>query len=158
MELINVGAINLVIPGNFPISCIPIYLTAFHNDHPALYDENKCLRCFNDFTMYHNRQLQLAIQELKKEFPQVLIIYADYYKTLMRIINHALAKGKCKIGGAYNFNPFSMCGICSMQGVPVCPNLKKYIHWDSIHLTQEAHRQMAIWLIFNIAKQWKCLV
>ncbi|XP_058096253.1 GDSL esterase/lipase At1g28650-like [Magnolia sinica] len=162
-QLIDAGAVHLVIPGNFPIGCIPIYLTIFHSDDPSSYDENNCLRYFNDFAMSHNRQLQQAIQELKEEFPHVLIAYADYYNTLMGIIKDAsdkgfesdsLLKACCGIGGAYNFNLVSMCG---MQGVPVCPNPEKYIHWDGVHLTQEAYGQMASSLISSVAGQWKCL-
>ncbi|CAA3010976.1 Hypothetical predicted protein [Olea europaea subsp. europaea] len=54
----NFGDIRVVVPGNFPIGCLPIYLTGLNN-----------------FSKYHNEHLIQAIEELKIEHPNTTIIY-----------------------------------------------------------------------------------
>ena len=50
----------------------------------------------------------------------------------------------CGIGeNEYNFNKNRMCGS---DGVPACPDPKKHVSWDGIHLTEHAHQLMANWL------------
>ncbi|KAE9458965.1 hypothetical protein C3L33_09128, partial [Rhododendron williamsianum] len=49
-------------------------------------------------------------------------------------------KSCCGIGGPYDFTLTLLCGF---PGVPVCSQPNRYIHWDGIHLTQEAYRLMA---------------
>ncbi|KAJ4951980.1 hypothetical protein NE237_028812 [Protea cynaroides] len=46
-EVIKLGATRVVVPGNFPIECIPIYLTAFKSNDMASYDELECLKGLN---------------------------------------------------------------------------------------------------------------
>ncbi|KAL5986173.1 hypothetical protein ACLOJK_028167 [Asimina triloba] len=130
-QLIEIGAVHLVIPGNFPIGCIPVYLTTFQSKDPASYDENKCLKDFNEFAMLHNDHLQVAIKELREEFPNALIAYADYYNALLEIITHAEEKG-----------------------VRTCSNPERYVNWDGVHMTQAAHEHMATQVIFKLAREW----
>ncbi|VVB15139.1 unnamed protein product [Arabis nemorensis] len=78
-EVIRAGAVNL--PGNFPVGCFPIYLTSFPVKDPKAYDEKGCLKHLNEFAMDHNNQLQEAIASLRKEFPNGVIVYGDYYNT-----------------------------------------------------------------------------
>lgn len=73
---------------------MPSFLTMFRSNNPAAYDENKCLKDFNNFSKYHNEQLQSAIEELKQEFPRARIQYADYYNMLMEIIVNSTSLGK----------------------------------------------------------------
>ncbi|KAL5973190.1 hypothetical protein ACLOJK_037217 [Asimina triloba] len=147
-QLIKAGAVHLVIPGNFPIGCIPVYLTAFQSNDSATYDENRCLKQFNEFAMLHNSYIQEAIEELREEFSFVRIAYADYYNALLKIITHAeengfekngTMKACCGSGGDYNFNVMKMCGA---PGVTACSNPQSHINWDGIHMTQAAHERM----------------
>ncbi|CAD5330752.1 unnamed protein product [Arabidopsis thaliana] len=78
-EVIRAGAVNVVVPGNFPVGCFPIYLTSFPVKDTKDYDDNGCLTHLNEFAMDHNNQLQEAIASLRKEFPDVAIVYGDYY-------------------------------------------------------------------------------
>ena len=78
-KVISHGAVRIIVPGNFPIGCLPIYLTAFSTNVTQAYDEHHCLRRLNDFAKYHNNHLQEAIEELRKEFSHVNIVYGDYY-------------------------------------------------------------------------------
>lgn len=72
---------------------MPSYLTMFRSNNPAAYDENKCLKDFNNFSKHHNEHLQGAIEELRQEFPHARILYADYYNMLMEIIVHSTSLG-----------------------------------------------------------------
>ncbi|KAG6479227.1 hypothetical protein ZIOFF_062689 [Zingiber officinale] len=169
-EVIDAGAVQLVIPGNFPIGCMPSYLTMFYSSNPSDYDDNNCLKDYNSFAMYHNQQLQAATEKLRQSYPKVTLMYADYYQAFMYLLNNAAKLGFdkdsvheacCGAGGTYNFDIKLMCGL---PGTSTCSDPTKYISWDGIHLTQEAYKTMAQALIMqgfafpnhNIHNQWKC--
>lgn len=77
--VIEEGAKDVVVPGNFPIGCSASYLTLFKTPNKTAYDENGCLKGYNAFSMYHNAELKLALEKLRQKYPQTRIIYADYY-------------------------------------------------------------------------------
>ncbi|KAL0443265.1 UNVERIFIED_CONTAM: GDSL esterase/lipase [Sesamum latifolium] len=66
-KVIEVGGKRVVIPGNFPIGCLPIYKTAFQTNNSAAYDKNRCLNHLNEFAKYHNQELQKAIHTQTRE-------------------------------------------------------------------------------------------
>ncbi|GAY57458.1 hypothetical protein CUMW_179580 [Citrus unshiu] len=74
-RVIDFGAVRVVVPGNFPVGCFPIYLTQFRTNDSAAYDQFHCLKGLNNLSFHHNELLQQAIQELKNEHPNVAIIY-----------------------------------------------------------------------------------
>ncbi|CAO2823955.1 unnamed protein product [Amaranthus hypochondriacus] len=155
-EVIWLGATNIVVPGNFPIGCVPIYLVRFETNDKSKYDELQCLKDYNDFSKYHNELLITAIQELQQEHPNVAIVYGDYYYALTWVIKHAprlgferggSTKACCAIGNnPYNYDLRKSCGS---PGVPICKDPSKRISWDGIHMTQEGNKNVAIWLLKN---------
>jgi len=70
-----------------------VYLAEFKTDDTKMYDELGCLRSWNEFAMFHNDQLQTAIQDLQEQHPDVAIVYADYYTALASILSHATSLG-----------------------------------------------------------------
>ncbi|XAR69532.1 Chlorogenate--glucarate O-hydroxycinnamoyltransferase [Bertholletia excelsa] len=161
-RVIELGAARVIVPGNFPIGCFPIYLTGFKTDNSAAYDDKRCLKEFNDFSAYHNAHLQQAIEGLKTEYPNVAIAYGDYYNAFQWLFLHApylgfdgmsTQKACCGYGGEYNFNLTNSCGA---SGVPVCPNPDRRISWDGVHPTQQAYKIMAGWLIRDVLHQLHC--
>lgn len=158
-DVIRAGAVNVVIPGNFPVGCFPIYLTSFPVKDPKAYDDKGCLKHLNEFAMDHNNQLQEAIASLRKEFPDVVIVYGDYYNAFQSVLGGAgfdksvALKSCCGIGGAYNYDMKRQCGAA---GVPICPNPDKFVSWDGVHLTQRAYRFMSKFLNNNILSHIKC--
>ncbi|EFH49386.1 GDSL-motif lipase/hydrolase family protein, partial [Arabidopsis lyrata subsp. lyrata] len=158
-EVIRAGAVNVVVPGNFPVGCFPIYLTSFPVKDPKAYDDKGCLKHLNEFAMDHNNQLQGAIASLRKEFPGVAIVYGDYYNAFQYVLRSerfdksVALKSCCGIGGAYNYDGKRPCGAA---GVPVCQNPNKFISWDGVHLTQKAYRFMSNFLNYQILSQIKC--
>ncbi|PIA61979.1 hypothetical protein AQUCO_00200163v1 [Aquilegia coerulea] len=156
-KLINLGAKRLVIPGNFPIGCFPIYLTAFKTNDTSAYDDKNCLKDLNAFALYQNQYLQRAIQQLRIEHPGVVILYADYYTAFQSVFRRAsqlgfdeasTQKACCGSGGDYNFSLQKMCG---MPGVSACSNPDQHISWDGIHPTQATYQQMAESLITGLS-------
>ncbi|KAJ8427641.1 hypothetical protein Cgig2_023350 [Carnegiea gigantea] len=154
-ELIDVGARRIIVPGNFPVGCMTVYLAKFKTDDTKMYDELNCLRRWNEFAMFQNDQLQTAIQDLQERLPDVAIVYADYYTALTSILSRAtslgfeedgLQKACCGTGNndQYNFDSSKMCGY---HGVSVCPDPNKRVSWDGIHLTQHAYQLVADWLL-----------
>ncbi|KAK9292285.1 hypothetical protein L1049_020249 [Liquidambar formosana] len=161
-RVIGYGAVRVVVPGNFPIGCLPIYLTGFQTNNSAAYDELHCLNGLNDLARYHNDHLQKAIEELRQENPNALIVYGDYYNAFLWLVRNApflgfdaasVQKACCGTGGDYNFSLAKMCGA---PGVPVCPNPYNRVSWDGIHLTQTAYKFMTGWLIHDILPKFQC--
>ncbi|KAE8679314.1 Guanosine-3',5'-bis(Diphosphate) 3'-pyrophosphohydrolase isoform 1 [Hibiscus syriacus] len=161
-RVIGYGAKRLVVPGNFPIGCFPVYLSLFQTNDASAYDELHCLKELNQFSVYHNDLLQKAIDELKEEHHDVIIVYGDYYNAFVWLFTKAnmlgfdptsLQKACCGLGGDYNFDLSSLCGD---PEVTVCENPDERLSWDGIHLTQRAYELMATWLIHDIYPKLQC--
>ncbi|XP_050273936.1 GDSL esterase/lipase At5g03980-like isoform X2 [Quercus robur] len=161
-RVIGYGAVRVVVPGNFPIGCLPIYLTILHTNNSAHYDEFHCLKGLNTLSTYHNDQLKQAIGDLIKENPNAVIVYGDYYNAFQSVYHNAahlgfdaasVQKSCCGVGGAYDFTLENMCGG---PDVPVCPNPDERISWDGIHMTQKAYQNMANWIINDILSKLNC--
>ncbi|XP_074280782.1 GDSL esterase/lipase At5g03980-like isoform X2 [Silene latifolia] len=156
-EIINLGATRIVVPGNFPVGCMTVFLAIFKSNDATMYDDHKCLKYLNKFAKYHNNQLQKAIRGLEKDYPNATIVYADYYTAFTEALQHppyhgfersVIHRACCGEGdNEYNFNFGRLCGN---KGVPACENPQHHISWDGIHLTQHAYRVMANWLMRNI--------
>ncbi|XP_022952109.1 acetylajmalan esterase-like [Cucurbita moschata] len=162
-RVINYGAFQVIVPGNFPIGCLPIFLAGFQTDDATAYDELHCLKDLNNLAIYHNTHLNDAIKSFRKENPNVNIVYGDYYNALLWVLREAsslgfdetsLHKPCCGMDGDYEFNLMQMCGA---PGVPVCGNPGERISWDGFHLTQNAYRLVTYWLILNILPRLYCI-
>ncbi|KAF8693707.1 hypothetical protein HU200_039124 [Digitaria exilis] len=148
-ELLDMGATRLVIPGNFPLGCVPSYMSAVNETDPALHDANGCLAPLNLFAQMHNVLLQQGIRELRRSYPSATVAYADYFYAYVRMLRDAgeagfdegaLFKACCGAGSAaYNFDMDRMCGA---PGTTVCAKPDERISWDGVHLTQHAYRVM----------------
>ncbi|CAL1407496.1 unnamed protein product [Linum trigynum] len=161
-RVITYGARRIVVPGNFPFGCLPIYLAKFKTNTTLAYDEFSCLKKLNSLSILHNEHLKQAIQLMKKDNPNVTIIYGDYYKAYQWILNHStslgfnarsLQKACCGAGGDYGFNSKRMCGAAR---VPICPDPNRHISWDGLHLTQMAYRRIASKFIADIFPLLHC--
>ncbi|KAA8536827.1 hypothetical protein F0562_029305 [Nyssa sinensis] len=75
--------------GNFSIGCLPIYLTGFKTNDSTTYDEYHCLKGLNELSMYHNDHVQKVIKDLKKEYPNTIIVYGDYYNAFQWLFHNA---------------------------------------------------------------------
>lgn len=180
-----------MVPGNFPIGCFPFVLASFASNDSTTYDEFGCVRNANKLAIYQNNNLQAALNTLRREFPGVAIIYADYYNAFLKTFRLAPFFGQHLHTWYYNcfrsiidklcsytllvwfagfdrttlltpccrsrqFNPLSP-EFCGNPTVPVCPNPQQYIHWDGLHLTQEAYHRISQFVVPNILPTIICL-
>ncbi|KAL5146325.1 GDSL esterase/lipase [Glycine soja] len=102
LELIEEGAVNLVIPGNFPIGCLMAY---------------------NAFIKYYNEQLKKAIKILRQENTNAKITYFDYYGFSSDKIE--TFRACCGKDEPYNL---SLQIYCGSPAATVCPDLSKHIN------------------------------
>ncbi|KAK4388008.1 Acetylajmalan esterase [Sesamum angolense] len=154
-ELIQLGASQVVVPGNFP-RCFPAFLAVAKKNRLTVYDDFGCVKSVNNLTSYENDDLQGALNSLRIEFPNTVILYADYYNAFLSVLRQAAIFGFdteklfipcCGDDGVYNIFLPTFCGGL---GVPVCPNPNVRIHWDGIHPTQEVYRRMFEIIIGNL--------
>ncbi|KAM3270650.1 acetylajmalan esterase [Capsicum chacoense] len=138
-RVIGFGATRILVPGNFPKGCGPAFLMQFMTNNSAAYDEYHCLKDLNNLAIFYNDHLQQAIDEMKKEYPNITLIYGDYYNAYMWLLQNAvslgldknsLQKACCGIGGDYNYDKSKKCGA---PGVSVCaPLVLTSVGMDSI--------------------------
>ncbi|XP_076922389.1 GDSL esterase/lipase At1g28570-like [Bidens hawaiensis] len=144
--LIELGAKTLLIPGNLPIGCSPVYLTKYYGSGDVEYDNSTgCITQLNKFSEYHNELLKIELSQTRESYPEVNIIYADYYNAAMQFfrspnkygfINGAL-KACCGGGGPFNYNASIACADLSSN---VCMQPHTYANWDGLHLTERAYK------------------
>ncbi|KEH34273.1 GDSL-like lipase/acylhydrolase [Medicago truncatula] len=155
ISLIKEGAVELVIPGNFPIGCNAGVLTNLISTKKEDYDELGCLIAYNAFAEYYNEQLKNSIETLRHKYPQAKIIYFDYYNNLKRLYQtpqqygfisdkEEILKACCGGSGPYHVNLEIFCGTGSST---VCPDPSKYINWDGSHLTEASYKLIAKGLV-----------
>ncbi|KAJ3685311.1 hypothetical protein LUZ61_014475 [Rhynchospora tenuis] len=144
-ELIGYGAKTLLVPNNFPIGCLPSYLTHFQSKKKEDYEpETGCIKRLNEFSQLHNSMLLEELEKLRLFYPDVAIIYADYYEASMSIFRNPQELGFnytlitcCGSKGPYNYSSLASCGN---QGSTVCSDPSKYASWDGNHMTEAAYK------------------
>ncbi|KAH7858330.1 hypothetical protein Vadar_022566 [Vaccinium darrowii] len=147
-ELIELGAMTLMVPGNLPIGCIPYLLTDYMSSIKEDYDrETGCLIWLNEFAVYHNEMLRIELNRIQELHPHTTIIYADYYNAAMRFYRSPFEYGfngsrvlKACCGakeGPYDVNLTVLCGY--PPSTP-CDDPSSYVSWDGTHLTEAAYR------------------
>ncbi|XP_014661317.1 GDSL esterase/lipase At5g45910 [Setaria italica] len=88
--LIDLGARTIVVPGHFPMGCLPRYLTMLQSTDPGDYDASGCIRRLNDLIQQHNRAIRTLLARIPRD-PAVAgfyaaVVYADYYEAGLEII------------------------------------------------------------------------
>ncbi|CAK9327191.1 unnamed protein product [Citrullus colocynthis] len=140
-SLLKKGAKYVVVQGLPPSGCLALSMSLAPVDDR---DEIGCVRSLNNQTYIHNIALQASLQSLRGQFPQAVIIYADYwnaYRTVMKNLSkygfRERFKACCGVGEPYNFDIFTVCG---MPSVTSCKNPSEYINWDGVHLTEAMYK------------------
>ncbi|XP_003566944.3 GDSL esterase/lipase At1g28600 [Brachypodium distachyon] len=144
-ELIDMGAKTILIPGNFPIGCVPKYLDILGKfANPPDYDQFGCLSWFNDFSQRHNQALSNEINRLSAQHPGVKLIYADYYGAAMEVFKNPGRYGirdplvAC-CGGKDRHHTGQDCSQSAvMWGDPA-----NFASWDGMHMTEKAYNGIA---------------
>ncbi|KAK9665053.1 hypothetical protein RND81_14G087100 [Saponaria officinalis] len=128
--------------------CLPIYKATFGNYYTL--DKLDCLDGLNDFASFHNAYIKKAIKELQKEYPEVAVVYGDYYSALSSVLKNVGPLGfdvpnkfKTCCGSGDNEYNSDLTRICGSQGYELCGDPNKYISWDGIHMTQQTYKRMS---------------
>ena len=77
---------------------------------------------------------------------RLLLTFTGFDSTLLQ-------KSCCGVGGEYNYDADRSCGL---SGVPTCPDPRLHISWDGVHMTEEAHKMLARWIINDILPELHC--
>ncbi|KAL0334011.1 UNVERIFIED_CONTAM: GDSL esterase/lipase [Sesamum angustifolium] len=150
-ELIKLGATTILVPGDVPLGCLPVYLSMFKSSSidKDYNPETGCLNWPNELSMYHNELLQKELGRLRELHPHVTIIYADYYNAAMRFYlsphQFGFTKGSVlracyERGSPSNFNKSEPCGI---SPAVCCDNPSSFASWDGLHYTETAYKWIA---------------
>lgn len=143
--LLKKGAKYMVVQG-LPLSgCLPLAMYLAPEDDR---DDLGCVKSANNQTYTHNIALQAKLQDLRRQFPEAVIVYADYwnaYRTVMQNPSQygikETFKACCGSGDPpYNFSVFATCGTPSTKA---CPNPSQYINWDGVHLTEGMYKVLS---------------
>ncbi|XP_014755903.1 GDSL esterase/lipase At1g28600 [Brachypodium distachyon] len=144
-ELINLGATTILVPGNFPIGCVPAYLARKPSGNPGDdYDEHGCLKWYNDFSQRHNAALRQEVSRLRWKNPGARLIYADYYGAAMEFVKNPRRYGigdplvAC-CGGEGRYHTEKECG----SAAKVWGNPAGFASWDGMHMTEKAYSVIA---------------
>nr|GMD89501.1 GDSL esterase/lipase At1g28580-like [Ipomoea batatas] len=132
-KLIEFGAQNVAVPGNFPIGCLPLYLFFFKSSNQSEYDSKTgCINWLNEFSMYHNEQLKRELSRLRELHPNTTIIYVDYYNAALDLYISP---------SNYGFN--NTLSPCMLSKSTVCDDPSSFVNWDGIHFTEAAYEAIA---------------
>ncbi|AES71072.2 GDSL esterase/lipase At5g45910 [Medicago truncatula] len=152
--LIEEGAVELVVPGNFPMGCNTDILSKKISQKKEDYDEFGCLIAYNTLIEYFNEQLKKSIETIKQKHPQAKIVYFDYYNDAKRLYQTPqqygfisdkveILKACCGGSGPYHHDEY----WCGTPNTTVCSDPSKLINWDGPHFTEAAYKQIAKGLI-----------
>ncbi|KAJ0970910.1 hypothetical protein J5N97_018869 [Dioscorea zingiberensis] len=149
-DLIELGARTLIVPGNYPVGCLPGALVLFPREGD--YDQQTgCMNWLNKLTEIYNQRLQVELQHIQHQHPHVTILFVDYYEIIMEMFMSPEKYGFkekplvtcCGGGGPYNYNVSLQCG----DGAKACDDPSSSVIWDGIHLTETAYKIIATGLV-----------
>ncbi|KAF3431130.1 hypothetical protein FNV43_RR25860 [Rhamnella rubrinervis] len=149
--LLDRGAKYVVIQGLPPAGCLPLDLSLCPSRDR---DQMGCSASANSVIRAHNELLQKRLAEIRSQYSDCMIVYADYWNAYQTILtNHKKYqfeepfKACCGATGQGTFN-FDMDSLCGSAGTSTCKEPNKYINWDGVHLTEAMHQHLAD-LFFN---------
>uniref|UniRef100_A0ACD5XW97 Uncharacterized protein n=1 Tax=Avena sativa TaxID=4498 RepID=A0ACD5XW97_AVESA len=155
-RLINEGAVYVVVPGNPPNGCSPTILTLRSSlNQTGNYDHIGCLSDINRVARHHNSVLREAISALRDKYPHARIIFADFYRPIISILQNPESFGVasqdvlrtcCGGGGVYNWNSSAVCG---MPGATACKDPSAFVSWDGVHYTEATYQSIAKGWLFG---------
>ncbi|KAJ1254947.1 hypothetical protein BS78_K305300 [Paspalum vaginatum] len=142
--ILNQGAKAFLVPNILPMGCRPSYLSRFRSSNHSEYDENGCLRWFNDFSQKHNQALAMNMGWLRRTYPNVTFIYADYYGAAMEFISNP---GRFDIGDPLlaccgGDGPYHTGGECNSTA-KIWGDPAHFASWDGVQLTEKAYSIIA---------------
>ncbi|KAK3043324.1 hypothetical protein RJ639_002567 [Escallonia herrerae] len=143
--LLTKGAKYVVVQGLPTTGCLTLSMALAPEDDR---DDMGCVKTVNSQSYTHNTIFQSKLQQLRKQFPNAVIVYADYWSAYRTIVKNTSKYGFKELfkvccgsgGGKYNFD-FS--GTCGSPSSNACSNPSEYINWDGVHLTEAMYKAVS---------------
>lgn len=143
--LLKKGVKNIVVQGLPPTGCLPLALALAAVDDR---DDLGCVKSANNQSYTHTVVYQKTVEDLRKQFPDAVISYLDYWNAYAMVMKNPEKYGFkepfmacCGSGGPpYNFDVFITCGSAEANA---CPNPSQYINWDGVHLTEAMYKVLS---------------
>lgn len=140
--LLYKGAKYVVVQGLPPTGCLAMAMYFLREDYR---DNIGCVGSMNKQSYSHNTIYQAKLQAFRKQFPDAIIVYADYWNAYRTVINNAHNYGFSELykvccgsgGGQYNYDS---SGPCGSPASTTCANPSEYINWDGVHLTEGMYK------------------
>ncbi|KAB5532110.1 hypothetical protein DKX38_018780 [Salix brachista] len=143
--LLKKGVKNIVVQGLPPTGCLPLAMALAAVDDR---DDLGCVKSANNQSYTHTVVYQKTVEDLRKQFPDAVITYLDYWNAYAMVMKNPEKYGFkepfmacCGSGGPpYNFDVLSTCGSAEANA---CPNPSQYINWDGVHLTEAMYKVLS---------------
>lgn len=149
--LIQEGARFIIVEGAMPMGCAPVYIQAasslFDHDTGSV-DELGCVASLNGLSRQHNTRLQQLIQDLQVDYPDVHLLYFDFYQAFTDVLKNAQSEGitntlNACYSGAFQISSHSASSPPANQELHLCTDPRTYASWDGVHPTQAMYRGVA---------------
>lgn len=143
--ILNKGAKYLVVQGLPSTGCLTLAMAlGAENDRDTL----GCVASSNKQSHDHNTVLQAKLNDFRKQFPNAVIVYADYWNSYVSVVKNPKKYGFRELfnaccgssSGSYNLDLLNICGSPMATS---CPNPSQYINWDGVHLTEAMYNVVA---------------
>ncbi|XP_010920107.1 GDSL esterase/lipase EXL3 [Elaeis guineensis] len=136
-ELIHMGAQKIVFVGLPPIGCVPSQRTLGGGI------QRNCEPKRNQAAQLFNSKIQKEIDTLNKEHKGIMVAYVDIYSMLIDLIFHPSKYGfEVSNRGCCGTGEIEVTLLCNKVTASVCPDVTKYVFWDSYHPTERAYKIM----------------
>jgi phospholipase/lecithinase/hemolysin len=142
-EIYKLGGRKFAFMNLGPIGCLPEFrrLTA----------TGGCLRPLSRIAKRHNKALAKSLDTIDKQLKDFKYSIYDYHTALTQRIKHpsrygGLKEGRSACCGSGRGRGMFSCGGTrdGMEEYEVCEDPRKYVFWDSGHLTETVYEQMSV--------------
>ncbi|KAF7823300.1 GDSL esterase/lipase [Senna tora] len=137
-NLYALGARRIGVTTLPPMGCLPASITIFGSG------SNDCVSRLNNDAVNFNRKLNTTSQNLKKWFPDLILVVLDIYQPLYDLVTKPSENGFFEARKA-------CCGtglvetsiLCNHKSIGTCANASEYVFWDSFHPSEAANKVLA---------------
>ncbi|XP_072957845.1 GDSL esterase/lipase EXL3-like [Typha angustifolia] len=136
-DLHEMGARKIGYVGLPPIGCVPSQRTVGGGI------TRECEPKRNQAAQLFNSQIKSSIDDLVKEYNSdgSKVVYIDIFSVLLDLINQPYAYGfEESTKGCCGTGEIEVTLLCNSLTSSTCPNVTKYIFWDSFHPTEKAYK------------------
>ncbi|RWR92345.1 GDSL esterase/lipase EXL3-like protein [Cinnamomum micranthum f. kanehirae] len=135
-ELYNLGARKIGVVGLPPVGCVPSQRTL------AGGITRDCVEHYNQVARLVNSKISNKLEMLSTKFSDPKILYIDIYTTLDDIIRRPFNYGfEVSNRGCCGTGNIEVSILCN-PATPPCPDVSKYVFWDSYHPTEKAYKAL----------------